>query len=160
MLDVVVLAALYTVRIIGGTVAIASVLSFWLLAFSMFIFLSLALLKRYTELQAMLAEGRGEAAGRGYATDDLPLLQALGAASGFLSVLVLALYINSPVGGALYARPEALWLLCPLMLYWIARAWLVAHRGAMHDDPVVFAATDRTSQVVAVLCALVALVAL
>ena len=126
----------------------------------MFIFLSLALLKRYTELAAMLAAGRSDAAGRGYTVDDLPLLQSQGAAAGYLAVLVLALYINSPVGGALYARPEALWLLCPLMLYWISRAWLVAHRGGMHDDPVVFAATDRTSQVVALLCALVALLAL
>jgi 4-hydroxybenzoate polyprenyltransferase len=160
MLDVIVLAALYTVRIIGGTVVIGAALSFWLLAFSMFIFLSLALLKRYTELSAMLAAGRTDAAGRGYTVDDLPLLQSLGASSGYLAVLVLALYINSPESITLYARPQVLWLLCPLMLYWVSRIWVVAHRGGMHDDPVVFAATDRNSQVVGLLCGAIALLAI
>jgi len=160
MLDVIVLAALYTVRIIGGTVVIGAALSFWLLAFSMFIFLSLALLKRYTELAAVLAAGKTDAAGRGYTVDDLPLLQSLGAASGYLAVLVLALYINSPESIALYARPQVLWLLCPLMLYWVSRIWVIAHRGDMHDDPVVFAATDRVSQVVGMLCGVIALSAI
>ena len=160
MLDVIILAALYTVRIIGGTVVIGAALSFWLLAFSMFIFLSLALLKRYTELAAMLAAGKSDAAGRGYTVDDLPLLQSLGASSGYLAVLVLALYINSPESIALYARPQVLWLLCPLMLYWVSRTWVVAHRGDMHDDPVVFAATDRASQVVGLLCGVIALLAI
>ncbi|MFY2763396.1 UbiA family prenyltransferase [Arenimonas sp. MALMAid1274] len=157
MLDVILLAALYTVRIIGGTVVIGAVLSFWLLAFSMFIFLSLALLKRYVELAAMLGEGKISAAGRGYAVDDLPLLQSLGSAAGYLAVLVLALYINSPDSITLYQHPQVLWLLCPLMLYWVSRTWVVAHRGGMDDDPVVFAATDRVSQVVGVLCAVIAL---
>ncbi len=160
MLDVILLAALYTVRIIGGTVVIGAALSFWLLAFSMFIFLSLALLKRYTELAAMLAAGRSDAAGRGYTVDDLPLLQSLGAAAGYLAVLVLALYINSPESIALYARPQVLWLLCPLMLYWVSRTWVIAHRGEMNDDPVVFAATDRTSQIVGLLCGVIALFAI
>lgn len=160
MLDVILLAALYTVRIIGGSVVIGAVLSFWLLAFSMFIFLSLALLKRYIELQAMLAEGRIGAAGRGYAVDDLPLLQSLGAAAGYLAVLVLALYINSAESVDLYTRPQVLWLLCPVLLYWVSRTWVIAHRGGMDDDPVVFAATDRVSQVVAVLCAVIALFAI
>lgn len=160
MLDVILLAALYTVRIIGGTVVIGAALSFWLLAFSMFIFLSLALLKRYTELATMLAEGRSDAAGRGYTVDDLPLLQSLGAASGYLAVLVLALYINSPESITLYARAQVLWLLCPLMLYWVSRTWVIAHRGEMHDDPVVFAATDRVSQVVGLLCGAIALAAI
>ena len=127
-------------------------LSFWLLAFSMFVFLSLAMLKRYTELAAMAAGGRGEASGRGYATADLPLLQSLGAASGYIAVLVLALYINSPESIELYSRPQVLWLLCPLRLYWISRAWAVAHRGRMHDDPVIFAVTDRVSLAVVALC--------
>jgi 4-hydroxybenzoate polyprenyltransferase len=157
MLDVILLAALYTVRIIGGAVVIGSALSFWLLAFSMFIFLSLALLKRYIELSAMLSEGKISAAGRGYAVDDLPLLQSLGAASGYLAILVLALYINSPESIELYTRPQALWLLCPVLLYWVSRTWVVAHRGEMDDDPVVFAATDRVSQIVGVLCAVIAL---
>lgn len=157
MFDVITLAGLYTIRIIGGTVAIGASLSFWLLAFSMFIFLSLAMLKRYTELLAMAEDGKEQVAGRGYTTADLSLVQSLGGASGFLAVLVLALYINSPESLALYAHPQMLWLLCPLMLFWISRSWLVAHRGNMHDDPVVFAVTDRTSQIVVALCGLVAL---
>jgi 4-hydroxybenzoate polyprenyltransferase len=156
MVDVLLLAGLYTLRIIAGTVAIGAALSFWLLAFSMFIFLSLAMLKRYTELSALGASGRNAANGRGYQVDDLALLQSLGGASGYLAVLVFALYINSPESLVLYSHPKALWLICPLLLYWISRAWMVARRGEMHDDPVVFAATDRVSQGVAVLCGLLA----
>jgi len=154
MLDTVVLAGLYTIRIIAGTFAIEVGLSFWLLAFSMFLFLSLAMIKRYTELLGLLQAGAGNGA-RGYALDDLSLIQSLGAASGYLSVLVLALYINSTASELLYHRPQMLWLLCPALLYWISRAWLLAHRGAMHDDPVVFAVSDRISQLVLAMCALV-----
>jgi 4-hydroxybenzoate polyprenyltransferase len=157
MVDVVVLAGLYTIRIIGGAAAIDASLSFWLLAFSMFIFLSLAMLKRYTELATMLANGQGKASGRGYEVNDLPLIQSLGAASGYLAVLVFALYINSPESLALYGRPQVLWLICPMLLYWISRAWIKAHRGGMDDDPVVFAVTDRVSQVVIAICGLLVL---
>ena len=160
MLDVVVLAGLYTVRIIGGAAAIGSALSFWLLAFSMFIFLSLAMLKRYLELSMLLTSGEERSSGRGYAVDDLPLIQSLGGASGYLAVLVLALYISSPESLALYTHPQWLWLLCPLLLYWVSRAWVIAHRGIMHDDPVVFAATDRTSQAIVLLGAAVLLCAI
>lgn len=157
MVDVVLLAGLYTTRIVGGATAIDSELSFWLLAFSMFIFLSLAMLKRYTELADALASGKTAASGRGYAVHDLPLVQSLGAAAGYLAVLVFALYINSPESLALYSRPQVLWLVCPLLLYWISRAWIVAHRGGMHDDPVVFAVTDRVSLAVIAACGLLAL---
>ena len=155
MLDVIVLAALYTVRIIGGAVVIGGGLSFWLLAFSMFLFLSLAMLKRYTELRTLLGSGKSEASGRGYAVDDIALIQSLGGASGYMSVLVLALYINSTASEALYRHQQVLWLLCPLLLYWISRIWLIAHRGYMHDDPVVFALVDRVSRVILALCAIV-----
>lgn len=147
MVDVVLLAGLYTVRIIGGAVAIDAELSFWLLAFSMFLFLSLAMLKRYTELQTMLAEGKADASGRGYRVDDLTIVQSLGGACGFIAVLVLCLYINSQAA-ALYRNPQMLWLLCPLLLYWVSRAWLLAHRNEMHDDPIVFAAGDKISLIV------------
>jgi len=160
MIDVVLLAALYTVRIIGGAVAIDLELSFWLLAFSMFIFLSLALLKRYTELHAMLASGKTKASGRAYSVEDLVLLQSMGAAAGYIAVMVMALYINSPESVQLYRHPKLLWLICPVLLYWVSRVWIVAHRGDMHDDPIVFAATDRVSQVVVVLCGLFALSAI
>lgn len=155
MLDVVVLAALYTVRIIGGAAAIGGGLSFWLLAFSMFLFLSLAMLKRYTELAALQNGPTSKASGRGYTVEDTPLIQSLGGSSGYLSVLVLALYINSTASELLYRRPQILWLLCPLLLYWISRVWVIAHRGGMHDDPVVFALVDKVSRVVIILCAAV-----
>ncbi len=155
MLDTVVLASLYTVRIVAGTVAIHVALSFWLLAFSMFLFLSLAMIKRYTELHSLLQQGRNRTDGRGYEVDDLSLIQSLGGSSGYLAVLVLALYINSTASEALYKHPQILWLLCPLLLYWISRIWLKTHRGRMHDDPVVFALTDRVSRVVLALCAAV-----
>lgn len=159
MLDTVVLAALYTIRIMAGAEAIRVGISFWLLAFSMFLFFSLALIKRYTELIGLLDIGNSRTA-RGYSVDDLGLIQSLGAASGYLSVLVLALYINSSASAALYRHPQALWLLCPALLYWISRAWLIAHRGAMHDDPVIFAVSDRVSRAILALCALVVIGAL
>jgi len=157
MLDVVVLAGLYTLRIIAGSTLLAAALSFWLLAFSMFLFLSLAMLKRYTELMIILDHGKGVSRGRGYAVDDLPLVQAFGTASGYMAVLVLALYINSTASELLYRHPQVLWLLCPVLLYWVSRIWLIAHRGLMHDDPVIFAATDRASQVMVLICAVIAL---
>ncbi|OMO40773.1 hypothetical protein BU225_11655 [Stenotrophomonas sp. MB339] len=160
MIDVVMLAALYTVRIIGGAVAIGSELSFWLLAFSMFVFLSLAMLNRYTELASALANGKEMAIGRGYSVADLPLVQSLGAAAGYIGVLVFALYINSPESLELYSNPKLLWLLCPILLYWISRMWIVSHRGDMHDDPIVFAALDRGSQIVIALCVLIVLIAI
>lgn len=145
MIDVVMLAALYTIRIVGGAAAIGVTLSFWLLTFSMFIFLSLAMLKRYTELQMTLASGKLKPSGRGYHVEDISLVQTLGTAAGLVSVLVLCLYINTPESQALYGQPIFLWMLCPVLLYWICRAWLLAHRGEMHDDPVVFAVKDAGS---------------
>src|SRR5690606_40061468 len=144
-------------RIVGGAVAVGVPISFWLLAFAMFLFLSLAMLKRYTELHGLAESGATQAAGRGYAGDDLPLLQSLGGSAGYLAVLVLALYINSEASVELYSRPQVLWLLCPLLLYWISRAWSLVRRGRMHDDPVVFAATDRVSLVLGALFAVVVL---
>lgn len=160
MLDVVVLATLYTTRILAGTAAIHTKPSFWLLAFSMFIFLSLAMVKRYVELLSLQAKGKVKASGRGYDVDDIPLIQSLGASSGYLAVLVLALYVDSTASMKLYAHPHYLWMLCPLLLYWISRTWAVAHRGVMHDDPVVFAVMDRTSRIIGVIAAIVVALAI
>ena len=152
MVDALSLAGLYTVRVIAGGAAVAVMPSFWMLAFSMFIFLSLAMVKRYTELRSVLIAGRSVAAGRGYTTDDLPLMLSCGISSGFVCVLVLALYIN--VGASqLYRDPRALWLTCPLLLYWVCRVWRKTSRGELHDDPVVFALRDKPSIIVGVLCA-------
>jgi 4-hydroxybenzoate polyprenyltransferase/phosphoserine phosphatase len=151
-LDTLTLASLYTLRVIGGAVAIGVALSFWLLAFSMFLFLSLAYLKRYAELESLRQEGVTWASGRGYGVKDLELVRGLGIPAGYGAVLVLALYINSPEVRALYHRPEAIWLICPILLYWIARTWSIAHRGLMHDDPLIFAIEDRGSQLTLLTC--------
>lgn len=160
MLDVVVLAMLYTTRILGGAAAMHSKPSFWLLAFSMFIFLSLAMIKRYTELLAAQKAGKVKASGRDYDVEDIPLIQSLGGSSGYLAVLVLALYIDSTASESLYRHPHYLWLLCPLLLYWISRTWAIAHRGIMHDDPVIFAVMDNTSRVLLVLATIVVAVSI
>jgi 4-hydroxybenzoate polyprenyltransferase len=120
-------------------------MSFWLLAFSVFLFLSLAFIKRFAELQVQLLNGKHKAHGRGYFTDDAPLIQMLGIASGFMSVLVLALYLNSPEVQRLYAQPEWVWGNVPVMVFWVSWLWLRAHRGEMHDDPLIFAVKDKVS---------------
>ena len=149
MLDVLTLAGLYTIRIIAGAAAIAVPLSFWLLTFSMFVFLSLAFIKRFSELKSARHSGHeGNIRGRGYVHQDLELVSSMGSGAGYLSVLVLALYIQDVHTAELYATPQVIWLACPILLYWISRAWLIAHRGQMHDDPIVFAIKDRVSWIV------------
>ena len=146
VVDVLTLAALYTLRIIAGAAAVAVAVSFWLLLFSMFIFLSLALIKRYSELKVARDAGKsGALRGRGYEPDDLELVSSLGGSSGLIAVLVLALYIQDGQAAHLYATPQLIWLACPVMLFWISRAWLIAHRGRMHDDPIVFTLKDKMS---------------
>lgn len=154
--DVVTLAALYTVRIVAGTMACDLSLTFWLLAFSMFMFLSLALVKRYAELRMARDKGGDQKiSGRGYYPSDLEMLSSLGAASGYLSVMVLALYIQDASTAHLYSEPKFIWLACPLLLFWVSRTWMLTHRGFMHDDPVVFAVKDRISLLTGALMMLV-----
>jgi 4-hydroxybenzoate polyprenyltransferase len=159
LVDTIALAGLYTIRIVAGAAAVDVPLSFWLLLFSIFLFLSLALVKRYAELDVMMRQGKLKAAGRGYFVEDLTILDSMGAASGYLCVIVLALYINSPDVKVLYSHPQILWLLCVFLLYWISRVWLSAHRGTMHDDPLVFALKDPVSVTVVALSALTAIAA-
>ena len=155
LVDVMTLAALYTLRVLAGSAATGIAPSFWLLALSVFLFFSLAMVKRYTELRTSLLRGGSRAPGRGYATDDLVVLLTMGIASSFLAVLVLALYIDLGAD-PLYPHAHFLWLTCPLALYWVSRVWLKAHRGTLNDDPVVFALQDRPSLAVAALTALLA----
>ena len=155
ILDVIALATLYALRIIGGTFAIGAALSFWLLTFAMFLFFSLALVKRYAELVGLDDPPVSEARGRGYHGHDTEVILAMGSASAMVSALVLALYISTETAKDLYARPEFLWVLCPILLYWVSRIWLLAARGQMHDDPVLFAVRDKASYVVAAAGALV-----
>ncbi len=152
MVDVVCLAVLYTLRVIGGVgIQQEEALSHWLLAFSIFLFFSLAVAKRYIELLALRRKREEAIKGRGYLAGDLELLSSLGVSSGFLSVLVLALYINSETVRALYRHPDWLWLVCLLLLYWVSRLWLLCHRGQVHDDPVLFVIRDRGSHFVLLL---------
>lgn len=145
LVDCLTLAMLYTLRIVAGAAAVNMSLSFWLLAFSVFLFLSLAFVKRFAELQVQLLHGKHKAHGRGYLTDDAPLVQMLGVAAGFSSVLVLALYLNSEDVLRLYSNPHWVWGNVPVMLFWISWVWLRAHRGDMHDDPLIFAVKDKAS---------------
>lgn len=145
IVDALTLAGLYTLRLFAGGAATGIDPSFWMLAFSMFLFLSLAFAKRYAELLVMLQAAKKRAAGRGYEVGDLPLVQSLGVGSGLMAVLVLTFYFDSLDARALYNHPQALWALCPLLMWWIGRVWLLTHRGRMHDDPVVFALRDRVS---------------
>jgi len=145
VLDVVVIAALHTIRVVGGTLAIAAEWSFWLLAFSMFIFFSIALAKRVAELMNLKKENKETTPGRDYRVEDVPMLIASGVSTGYLSVLIVALYINSDKVRVMYSTPEILWLICPILLYWIGRLWMKTARGEMHEDPILFAMRDRVS---------------
>jgi 4-hydroxybenzoate polyprenyltransferase len=158
-IDVITLAALYTLRIIGGAAAASVVLSPWMLGFSMFLFLSLAAVKRQAELTDLAQSGKSQTAGRAYETDDLPVLRSMALSAGYAAVLVFALYIDSENVAELYARPEVLWLVCPLLIYWISRIVMKTHRGLMTDDPIVYAAGDRISQVTVLLGAWIFFVA-
>lgn len=155
MIDVIVLAGLYTSRIVAGALAVDTELSFWLIAFSVFIFLSLALVKRYAELLVLQGSGADAIKGRGYSVEDLPALLSLGTASAYLSVLVMALYIDTQKVAELYSNPQILWLLCPVVLFWVSRVWMLTHRGQMHDDPIVFAMKDAVSRYTALCMALI-----
>ncbi len=148
LVDVFALAMLYTTRILAGSAATEVEPSFWLLGFSMFMFLSLALAKRYVEISEMRTRAQSVVKGRAYIAEDGAFIMATGLASGQLSILTLSLYLNDPTVAKRFDHPYGLWLLCPLLLYWLVRIWLKAHRGELHDDPVVFAATDRISQII------------
>ena len=154
--DVFVLAALYVLRILAGALAASIALSTWLLAFAMFFFLSLAFVKRYTEVSA----NGGAMPGRGYDAQDALWMHGVGTSAGYMAVLVLALYVNAPEVSRLYTRPHVLWFLCPVLLYWVSRIWFRAGRRQVHDDPVVEALRDPMSYVVATVSAGVLLAAM
>lgn len=145
MLDCLWLAGLFTLRIVAGAAAIGQALSHWLLLFSIFLFLSLAYLKRFIELRASHGPKRRKLAGRGYTRADQPLVFALGVGAGYASSIVLSLYLFSPQALELYNNPYLLVLAVPIKLYWMSHMWLRAHKGEVHHDPVIFAMTDRTS---------------
>lgn len=145
VVDICVLAGLYTMRIIAGSAATGLPPSEWLIVFSMFIFLSLAAVKRQAELVDAARRDKLDAKGRGYRVEDLLVISMIALTAGYVSVMVMALYINSPAVLELYSFPTALWGVCAVLLYWITRVVLITHRGEMQDDPLVFAAKDRIS---------------
>ncbi|MEX3009972.1 UbiA family prenyltransferase [Hoeflea sp. TYP-13] len=159
LVDVFTLAGLFTLRIIAGGAAIQSDLSFWLLAFSIFFFLSLALVKRYVELSELTSDQGSKELGRGYYAVDFEMIGQAGISSAFGAALVLALYVNSDEVQNMYEMPLFLWPLCPLILYMLLRIWMLARRKQMHDDPVVFIISDWRSQLVTVVGAVLVLLA-
>ena len=159
LIDVLTLAGLYMTRIIAGEAAADTETSFWLLAFALFFFLSLALVKRFVELTDFGTGAHRSKTGRGYVDVDLDTIGQAGMASGFAAVLVLALYVDSAAVRQLYAHPYLIWPLCPLVLYIVVRIWILARRGQMHDDPVVFMLSDWRSQIMIAAGAALVLVA-
>lgn len=150
IVDVLTLAILYTIRIVAGAAAVQMPLSFWILAFSIFLFLSLAFIKRDAELQSYDDVSK-KIHGRGYVISDVQLVQQLGVSAGYSAVMVLALYINSENIIKLYKMPELIWAGVPLLLWWLSWMWFQANRGLMHDDPIVFAIKDKTSLLIGIL---------
>jgi 4-hydroxybenzoate polyprenyltransferase len=157
--DVILLAGLYTHRIIAGAAAVDVRLTMWLLAFSMFFFLSLAFAKRYSELIQVEDAGEAHISGRGYEVRDLRVIESIGPSSGYLAVLVFCNYLDSKEMTGLYPHPQMLWLVAPILLYWITRIWFIARRRQLHDDPIIFAIRDRRSHVCGLLAAVIVVVA-
>jgi 4-hydroxybenzoate polyprenyltransferase len=160
VLDVLLLAWLYALRVLAGVAATGVPFSAWLLAFSMFLFLSLAFLKRFAEAGGLEGSADEAVVRRGYVRGDREWLGSMGGASGYLSVLVLALYVSSEQVVALYRTPVLLWLICPLLLFWISRMWLLAYRGRLHEDPIVATARDPLSYLIGALIGVVLVAAL
>jgi 4-hydroxybenzoate polyprenyltransferase/phosphoglycolate phosphatase-like HAD superfamily hydrolase len=156
VIDVCVLAGLYTIRIVAGGVGTGTPLSGWLITFSLFLFFSLAAVKRQAELVDTARAGKLSLTGRGYHADDLDFVTQMGTASGYVSVLVMTLYVSSDAVRPLYPHPQALWAISPVLLYWVSRMIFTAHRGQMHDDPVVFAMKDKASLLCGLLVVIIA----
>jgi len=152
IVDVLILGGLYTLRIVAGVIVINVEISYWLVVFSLFIFISLAILKRYTELMNMKSRNETDASHRGYEIADADLLSKMGIVSSYIAILVVALYIHDPLVITKYTQPLWLWAVIPAMFYWLSRVWLLASRGEMQEDPVLFALRDKTSYFLIVIC--------
>ncbi|MFN4984874.1 MAG: UbiA family prenyltransferase [Ignavibacteria bacterium] len=156
LVDVIALAGMYSLRIAAGGAAASVDVSPWLLGFTLFLFMSLAFLKRYTELRDTIERDGHIVSGRGYHVGDSSFVMMAGTALGFVAVLIFTLYVNGTQVQALYAHPNRMWLIAPCLVYWISHLWLTAHRGGMHDDPIVFAARDARSWIVGALIVVIA----
>lgn len=160
LVDVLVLSGLYILRLLAGSAATQTPISHWLAGFSMFLFLSLAIVKRFTELENLRASNTTPRNGRGYLLADLAQMRSFGTASAYAAVVVFAIYISGPDVVKLYHQPRLLWLITPLMILWLNRVWLLASRGEMDEDPVTFALTDRMSQLIGLAVVVIAWLAL
>jgi 4-hydroxybenzoate polyprenyltransferase len=160
LIDVLVLSGLYTLRILAGAAATLIPISPWLGAFSVFFFLSLAMAKRFAELANLRAQDKAPANGRGYILADIEQIRSFGTAAAYGAVIIFILYINNPAVSALYRNPQRMWLMAPLMIWWTSRVWLLASRGELDEDPLVFALTDRVSLGIGALVFIVGLLAL
>jgi 4-hydroxybenzoate polyprenyltransferase/phosphoserine phosphatase len=160
LVDVFILSGLYTLRLQAGSAATRTPISHWLAGFAIFLFLSLAIVKRFAELENLRASGSHPKSGRGYLLSDMEQVRSFGTASAYASVVIFAIYISGPDVTILYHRPSLLWLIVPMMILWLSRVWLLASRGELNEDPVVFALTDRTSLLIGAAVAAVALLAM
>jgi 4-hydroxybenzoate polyprenyltransferase len=160
LVDVLVLSGLYTLRLLAGSAATQSHISHWLAGFSVFLFFSLAIVKRFAELQNLRTTGLQPRNGRGYLVTDIDQLRSFGTASAFAAVVIFAIYISGSDVIVLYRHEQLLWLIMPLMILWLCRIWLLASRGELNEDPLVFALTDRMSLLIGVAVAGIALLAI
>jgi len=159
MIDVVSLGGLFTLRVIGGAAAIETELSFYLLSFSIFLFSSLGMVKRFAELHNLQAKNKLSARGRGYRVEDMAPVRIIGISLGYMSVFIMGLYINSPLITEYYSNPKLIWLLFPLLTYWLGRLWILANRGEVNEDPLIFAVKDSASLLVAALSGVILILA-
>ena len=159
LIDVILLSGLYTLRLLTGGAATSVNISPWLGAFSIFLFLSLAMVKRFSELQNNRAQSNTLSNGRGYLLTDIEQIRSFGTASAYASVVVFAFYIYGSGATGLYHHPSRMWLMTPLMILWLSRVWLLASRGELDEDPVIFAVTDRMSLLIGLGIALIAVLA-
>lgn len=159
LVDVMLLSGLYTIRLLAGGQVGNLVISPWLAGFSIFLFLSLAMVKRFSELQNLRTAGQAVSNGRGYLTSDIEQLRAFGTSAAYAAVVVFSFYISSLAGSQLYRHPQRLWLITPLMIFWQSRVWLLASRGEMDEDPVIFAVTDKLSLAIGMLVVVIAIFA-
>ncbi len=159
LIDVFTLAILFTMRIFAGAAAIGVLVSQWLLAFSIFLFVSLAFAKRFSELHN-LPKDKEKVGGRGYLSKDLPIIGTFGTSSGYISIVVLTLYTSSEQVEILYTFPERLWVICVLLFFWVSRVWLLAYRGELNEDPILFAVKDKASYLVGALAIITMFLAL
>ncbi len=148
LIDVLLLSGLYTIRLLAGAAAARVPISPWLAGFSIFLFLSLAMVKRFSEMQNLRTAGAVPSNGRGYLISDIEQLRSFGTSAAYAAVVVFSFYISSLAGSKLYLHAQRLWLITPLMIFWLSRVWLLASRGEMDEDPVIFAVTDKPSLVI------------